>query len=287
MISVVIPALNEEGAIGQTVSAISDTLTKADLRPFEIIVIDDGSGDQTRSEAEKAGARVIVHMHNLGYGRSIKDGILAASHDTIVIIDADGTYSIGSIPELIALYRSGFDMVVAERLGQFYRQSWLKMPMRRLLRFLVEWTTARRVPDVNSGLRVFSKASVLRYFPHLCDTFSFTTSLTLSYMMNNRFVAYKKTEYYERAGRSKVRLFRDSMLTLQYIVEAIVYYNPLKIFILFALLCAGAAFVLLVVALAFGIVTLALLGVGTSLVSILVVCIGLLAVQLKQIMDKA
>jgi glycosyltransferase involved in cell wall biosynthesis len=226
-------------------------------------------------------------MHNLGYGRSIKDGILAASHDTIVIIDADGTYSIGSIPELVALYRSGFDMVVAERLGQFYRQSWLKMPMRRLLRFLVEWTTARRVPDVNSGLRVFSKASVLRYFPHLCDTFSFTTSLTLSYMMNNRFVAYKKTEYYERAGRSKVRLFRDSMLTLQYIVEAIVYYNPLKIFILFALLCAAVAFVLLAIAVAFGIVTLALLGVGTSLVSILVVCIGLLAVQLKQIMDKA
>ena len=185
MITVVIPALNEEGAIGQTVSAISDTLAQADLRPFEIVVIDDGSSDHTRREAEKAGARVIVHMHNLGYGRSIKDGILAASHDTIVIIDADGTYSIGSIPELVALYRSGFDMVVAERLGQHYRQSWLKMPMRRLLRFLVEWTTARPVPDANSGLRVFSKASVLRYFPHLCDTFSFTTSLTLSYMMNN------------------------------------------------------------------------------------------------------
>ena len=100
-------------------------------------------------------------------------------------------------------------MVVAERLGEHYRQSWLKMPMRLLLRFLVEWTTARRVPDINSGLRVFSKASVLRYFPHLCDTFSFTTSLTLSYMMNNKFVAYKKTEYYERSGRSKVRLFRE------------------------------------------------------------------------------
>ncbi len=77
MITVVIPALNEDGAIGQTVSAISDTLAQADLRPFEIVVIDDGSSDHTRREAEKAGARVIVHMHNLGYGRSIKDGILA------------------------------------------------------------------------------------------------------------------------------------------------------------------------------------------------------------------
>jgi polyisoprenyl-phosphate glycosyltransferase len=285
MISAVIPALNEERALGQTIAALAATLAAAKLEPFEIVVVDDGSTDNTRSIALQAGARVVSHPHNLGYGRSLKDGIQAATYDTIVITDADGTYPVETIPELVSLYRRGFDMVVGQRHGPHYRQSSFKMPMRRLLRFLVEWTAARRVPDINSGLRIFSKSSVVQYFPHLCDTFSFTTSLTLSYMMTSRFVAYHKIDYYERIGTSKVRLLRDSLLTLQYIIEAIVYYNPLKIFLLFSLICALGGILLVVMAVSLQIVTLIWLGVGTSLVAIIVLCIGLLAVQLKQIME--
>src|SRR5262249_41839538 len=161
--------------------------------------------------------------------------------DTIVITDADGTYPIASMPQLIREYQRGFDMVVGARMGEHYRESFIKAPLRALLRAIVEFTAARRIPDINSGLRVFSRASVSRYFTHLCDTFSFTTSMTLAYMMNSRFVHYVPIEYHERSGQTNVRLLRDSMRTMQYIIEAATYFNPLKIFSLFAVICLGFA----------------------------------------------
>jgi glycosyltransferase involved in cell wall biosynthesis len=287
MISVVIPALNEETGIGKTVADVSSVLTAANLTPSEIIVVDDGSTDQTGKIAAAAGAKVIRHPHNVGYGRSLKDGIAVAQYDTIAICDADGTYPASAIPELVRLHREGFDMTVGRRQGPHYRQSMLKMPMRALLRFLVEWTAGRRIPDVNSGLRVFDRAMVMQYFPHLCDTFSFTTSMTLAYMMTGRFVAYTPIDYFERAGRSKVRLFRDALRTLQYVVEAILFYNPLKIFLLFSLICFVAAALTMAVSLYFKIVTGMMLAIGIAIASVLMLGIGMLAVLLKQIMDKS
>ena len=287
MISVVIPALNEAGAVGASVADISSVLVAANLVPFEIIVVDDGSTDQTGKVAAEAGARVVRHPHNVGYGRSLKKGIEVATYDLIAISDADGTYPASAIPELVRLYQQGFDMVVGQRHGAHYRESALKVPLRAILRFLVEWTAGRRIPDINSGLRVFSRAAVMTYFPHLCDTFSFTTSMTLAYMMTNRFVTYSRIDYFERDGRSKVRLFRDSLRTLQYVVEAILYYNPLKIFLLFSLVCLVAAVVMMLVSLYFAIVTGVMLAVVAAMVSVVILGIGMLAVLLKQIMDKA
>lgn len=182
-------------------------------------------------------------------------------------------------------YRRGFDMVVGARMGEHYRESLVKAPLRNILKAIVEFTAARRIPDINSGLRVFSRATAVRYFSHLCDTFSFTTSMTLAYMMNSRFVHYVPIAYHERSGQTKVRLVRDSMRTMQYIIEAATYFNPLKIFSLFAFFCLCLAGISLVGALVFQLVSLFLLGVGAILLAVLVLALGLLAVLLKQIMD--
>jgi glycosyltransferase involved in cell wall biosynthesis len=286
MISLVIPAYNEEAQIAKTIQMAADIFKSAKLEPFEIIVVNDGSTDNTASQAGQAGAKLVSHIQNLGYGRSLKDGITASFYDTIVITDADGTYPLAKIPMLVAEFQRGFDMVVGARTGVHYRESIMKSPMRKILKWLVEFTAGRSIPDTNSGLRVFSRKAIMPYYAHLCDTFSFTTAATLAYMMTGRTVAYLPIEYHERVGQSKVRLFRDSLRTLQYIAEAIVYYNPLKLFIVCSSLCVILGLVCLVFAIMGRIATLFMFSAGALLIAILVFALGLLAMLLKQIMDK-
>jgi glycosyltransferase involved in cell wall biosynthesis len=287
MISVVIPALNEQDEIGRTIARLQEVMSGHGISGFEIIVVDDGSRDETASRAEVAGARVLRHPHNVGYGRSLKDGIKSAFNETIIISDADGTYPIEAIPNLLACYEHGYDMVVGARTGEHYRESMVKMPLRRLLRFIVEFTAGRTIPDINSGLRVFRRSVALGYFDHLCETFSFTTSMTLAYMMTGKFVAYVPIEYHKRVGKSKVRLFRDSMKTLQYIVEAAIYYNPLKMFALMACIVLASSFISFALALIAKLNVFFYVGIGGIISSVIVFSLGLLAVLLRQIMVKS
>lgn len=286
MISVVIPAYNEENAIVDTITEIKDVFQKLDIRDYEIIIVNDGSTDQTFERAKSCDVVVLNHPHNVGYGRSLKDGISQAKYDTIIITDADRTYPFQEVKILIPEFQKGFDMVVGARTGNNYRESILKSPLRGILKFLVEFTTGRSIPDVNSGLRIFSKKTILPYFNHLCDTFSFTTSLTLAYMMTGKFVKYLPIPYDKREGKSKVKLFRDSLRTLQYILQAINYYNPIKIFILFSLACIVLAMIGFLASAIFGLKSGFLLGIGGLLVSLMVLSIGLVADLLKQIMNK-
>jgi len=287
MISIVIPALNEQDEIGRTISRLREVLSSSGSGAYEVVVVDDGSRDETAARAEAAGARVLRHPHNVGYGRSLKDGIRAARYDTIIINDADGTYPIETIPDLLASYNQGYDMVVGARSGKHYRESLIKMPLRRVLRFIVEFTAGRSIPDINSGLRVFRRSTALEYFDHLCDTFSFTTSMTLAYMMTGKFVAYVPIEYNKRVGKSKVKLLRDSMKTLQYIVEAAIYYNPLKMFVLMAGIVLASSFVSFTLALIAKLNVFFYVGVGGIISSLLIFSLGLLAVLLRQIMVKS
>ena len=234
MISVVIPALDEASSITPTIEAVQAALRPIGS-PYEIIVVNDGSRDDTAARASAAGARVISHLYPLGYGRALKDGIAAAQNDTIVILDADATYPAERIPDLVSEFHKGYHMVIGARHGAHFDESWLKKPLRQILRFMVEFTTGTAIPDVNSGLRVFSKSDIQTLFPQLSDTFSFTTSSTLAYLMTRRYVQYVPVSYALRGTRTKVRLLRDSLRTLQFISQAILFYNPIKLFLLFAL----------------------------------------------------
>jgi glycosyltransferase involved in cell wall biosynthesis len=283
MISMIIPAYNEELAIVETVDACKRTLAKLGGE-YEIIIIDDGSSDNTADVAVAAGARVIRHPHNLGYGRSLKDGILAATHDTIVIADADGTYPVERIPDLFRAHQAGFHMVVGARQGRHYDESFSKMMLRIVLKILVEFTAGRKIPDINSGLRIFSRQDILPYFQYLCETFSFTTSLTLAYMMNGMFVTYIPIAYQQRVGKTKVRMFRDSLRTLQFIVEAILYYNPIKIFLVICAGLLGFASVCFLGAATFDHAGAFWMGFGCVVLAVLMAGIGLISIQLKQLL---
>jgi polyisoprenyl-phosphate glycosyltransferase len=284
MISIIIPALNEAGGIQETIESLRRTLAATAEADAEILVVDDGSSDDTARLAAAMGASVVRHPHNIGYGQALKSGILAAQHDTIVIIDADLTYSAEEIPTLVAEFRRGFDMVVGARTGHHYEGSVFKGPLRDVLRFFVEFSAGRCIPDANSGLRVFSRQTIRSYLPHLCNTFSFTTSLTLAYMLTGRFVTYLPIAYHERVGKTKVRLFKDSLRTLQYIVQAIIYYNPLKLFLLLTLITISLAIGGFLTAAITGLHAPYFLGVGGLLVSVVVFALGLIADLLRQIL---
>lgn len=249
-ISVVIPAYNEADSIQAVVEQVRSVLTGGGAES-EIIVVVDGATDRTADQARSVADRVIEHPQNLGYGRSLKSGILAASHDLVAITDADHTYPVDRIPELVSLC-DRFDMVVGARTGRFYEGSVFKRIGRFIFRRLAEFSVGQKIPDVNSGLRAFRRSQMLPFFPIISSGFSFTTTSTLAYMHNDLLVHYVPIDYRQRAGRSKVRHLRDSLRAIQIITEAILRCNPVKVFLLLAAPYLALAVVSAIVALITG-----------------------------------
>lgn len=271
--SIIIPALNEQDGIGPTL----EKLRRLSGSP-EIIVVDDGSTDGTAAVVRGfPGIILLSHPSPGGYGRSLKDGIRRASTDIVVITDADGTYPSDSIPSLVADIERGFDMAVGARTGKHYRGLFLKMPARLIFKWLVEFTTGRSIPDINSGLRAFKKNDALAIEEDLCNGFSFTTTQTLIMILQGKFVHYRPIEYGARIGRTKVRIIRDSLRTLQYIMEAIAAYNPLKIFVLLSGFLGALTIVALVWSAVFRDLFSLLLGTFLLIGSMIVFAIGILA----------
>ena len=229
-LSIVIPVYNEGAGILETVRAVQ-ALIKTQGIHGEVIVVDDGSTDDTPKYVAESGARVVTHPKNRGYGAALKSGIRHALFEWIAIIDADLTYPVEELPKLLAR-ASGFDMVVGARQGRFYHGSPIKRALRIFFKFLVEFATGQKITDINSGYRVFKKSDVTEYFDFISNGFSFTTSITLLYCLNNKWVDYVPVSYHKRAGKSHVKLIRDGLRAFQFIVTAMLTYNPIKAFLL-------------------------------------------------------
>jgi len=230
-ITLIIPAYNEAEGIVSTlgdISKISDQVRYS----VEIIVVDDGSTDTTGKIARELGARVISHPKNSGYGRALITGIENSTYNTVVIIDADGTYPVEAIVDIVRVYKKGFDMVVGARKGKHYSRNFRSLVLRKLFRFLAEFSCGESIPDINSGLRIFDREKALSLREFLSTGFSFTTTITLLFFLNHYFVGYFPIEYRQRIGKSHVHFFRDSLRSLQIIVTVIAQYNPLKLYLL-------------------------------------------------------
>jgi glycosyltransferase involved in cell wall biosynthesis len=224
-VTIVVPAYNEEGGIGPVLSG----LQRLDMS-WEILVVDDGSTDRTAAIAEAAGARVLRHRVNRGYGAALKTGIRAAQAPWIVITDADGTYPSERIPELVRGLETEH-MVVGARTGSAVHIPLIRRPAKWLLNQLANYLSETRIADLNSGLRAFRKDDVMRFLSILPSGFSFTTTITLAFHVNDRYVRYVPVDYHKRSGRSKIRPIQDTLNFAALILRTILYFRPLKIFL--------------------------------------------------------
>jgi glycosyltransferase involved in cell wall biosynthesis len=233
-VSIIIPAYNEEGAIHETVRTVRTVLEEAGI-PHEILVVDDGSGDNTCSLAKKTGATVIRHRRNQGYGASLKTGIGLAKNDIIVIIDADGTYPAGYLPEIVRKMKDA-DMVVGARIGQNVNVPLVRRPAKWFLRHLAGYLTGESIPDLNSGLRAFRREVALQYSGILPDKFSFTTTITVAMLCDKYDVVFIPIDYHKRTGKSKI-VPRDFFSFTTLVLRLSMLFNPLKVFIPMAFAC--------------------------------------------------
>lgn len=235
-LSVVIPAYNEEAGIAMVVAGIRRELERAGWRreeDYEVLVVDDGSADATAAAAG-GDARVVRHPCNLGYGKALLTGFREARFDWVLTIDGDGSYPPEEIGKLLP-FAPAFDMVVGARQGTFFWGD----PHRALLRWIQLWLSSFiagiDIPDVNSGLRLVRKASERLHMPVRCYGYSFSTTITLSFIRESLPVKFVPIEYCRRVGRSKVHFVRDTLRTLQLMLEIILYFNPLKFCVVLAL----------------------------------------------------
>lgn len=236
-LSVVIPAYNEENGIAdivQRVLAVQEDLSKVGVDQLELLVVDDGSKDQTaqitrdiagRSEV----VRLITYPKNRGYGAALKTGFSQARGDLIGFLDADGTYPPEYFPQLCELAINGSDLVIGSRMVGAESQ----MPVtRRVGNFffarLVSLLGRQHITDSASGMRVFRREVLEQIYP-LPDGLNLTPVMSTKALHEDIKMSEIPIPYSERVGRSKLSVVRDGSLFLQSIVWTVLAYNPVRV----------------------------------------------------------
>ncbi len=248
-LSIIIPAFNEEKGAALTVQGIQTTMAESAI-PFELIVVDDGSIDSTAEIINSLpGVKLLRNIHNRGYGTSLKRGIRAATYENIAITDADGTYPGDRIPELASLLTDDVDMVVGWRKGFSAKIPLVRRPAKWVIKRIAETLAGYSIPDLNSGLRIFRKQTVLDNEHVLPAGFSFTTTITLLIASGGGCILYEPISYSHRSGQSKFHPIKDTWGMITLIVRSILLFNPLRFFVPIAMLSFLCAIIVLIVSL--------------------------------------
>jgi glycosyltransferase involved in cell wall biosynthesis len=276
-ISIVIPARNEAISLKTLLPRISSLGLAS-----EVIVVDDGSTDETAQVSTQHGARVIHHPYGMGNGAAVKSGIRATTGDVVVLMDADGQHDPTDIPRLLAKLEEGFDMVVGARNAES-QASIGRLAANTFYNRIASWMTGHPIMDLTSGFRA-AHTEKLREFLHLLPNgFSYPTTVTMAFFRSGFPVAYLPITAAERIGKSHIKPIRDGIRFILIIFRIGTLYSPLKLFLPISLIffLLGAAHY---------IQTFILTGRFTNMsalmlsISVIVLLIGLVSEQITQLM---
>jgi glycosyltransferase involved in cell wall biosynthesis len=221
--SVVIPAFEEEAAIGEVVRRVREA------GPWlEVLVVDDGSGDATAERAEAAGARVVRHPYNKGNGAAVKTGLRHARGGVVLLMDADGQHDPDDMLRLIEPIGT-WDMVIGARKAS--DQNPLRAAGNAVFNGLASWLTGIRIPDLTSGFRAARRERLLELLHLLPNGFSYPTTSCLALLKAGHNVRFEPIRAHRRIGQSKIRPFRDGVRFILIILKIVTLYSPLKVFV--------------------------------------------------------
>ncbi len=165
-VSVIIPAYNEEDEIGSTIEHVLQVLSQTlPGRHYEVIVVDDGSTDKSADIARTfEDVKLIRRPYNTGYGTAIKAGIKSARYEWILTVDADGQHRLNDLCSFLEARREGYDLIIGSR-GKKSHMALIRRPGKAVMGIIANYLANTKIPDVNSGLRLFKKSVFLEFMP--------------------------------------------------------------------------------------------------------------------------
>lgn len=224
-LSIIIPAKNEAAVIADVILAV-----RRNYEAAEIVVVDDGSTDDTAQLAEQSGARVISHPVSLGNGAAIKAGARAASGDILVMMDGDGQHKADDITRLLAKLDEGYDMAIGARDSGSHADVG-RLAANGLYNVFASMISGHRILDLTSGFRAV-RADLFRKFLYLLPNgFSYPTTITMAFLRSGFPVTFVPIKAEERTGKSHIRPVRDGLRFLAIIFKIATLYAPLKVFL--------------------------------------------------------
>lgn len=224
-LSIIIPAKNEATGLQPLLKSLKQYWPKA-----EILVVDDGSDDDTGKVAEQAGARVLYHPYSMGNGAAIKTGARNAKGDVLVFMDADGQHSPKDVARLVDRFNEGFDMVVGARESNTHA-SLIRRLGNGFYNSLASWITSRKIEDLTSGFRVVDAKKFIGFLDILPNKFSYPTTITLAFTRSGFSVDFVPIRAAVRSGKSHLNPLRDGYRFLIIIFKVVTLFSPLRVFV--------------------------------------------------------
>jgi glycosyltransferase involved in cell wall biosynthesis len=221
---VIVPAFNEGAAITAVVGAL-----KAGAAWHEVIVVDDGSSDDTGERAREAGAVVVRHPYNKGNGAAVKSGVRRATGAHVLIVDGDGQHRPGDAQRLVSKLGE-YDLVIGAR-SAATQATVARRVGNAALNWLAGYLTGRHIPDLTSGFRAARRECLVEFLHLLPNGFSTPTTTTMAFLKAGYSVAFEPIDAEQRVGTSKIKFARDGAKFFLILLKIITIFSPLKVFV--------------------------------------------------------